>query len=217
MTYASDANGANRPGAKFWDRMAKSYSKNPISDEASYQHKLHLTQGYLRPDMNVLEFGCGTGSTALSHAPLVNHIQAIDISPKMIEIAREKAASEKVTNVGFEVDTIDEFDISDESYEVVLGMSILHLLHDPDRAMRKVYTFLKPGGVFNSSTACLGDNMKYFGPIAFIGRVLGLLPLVKIFTTAELESSLTAAGFTIEHAWCPGKSKSVFVVARKPD
>ena len=83
--------------------------------------------------------------------------------------------------------------------------------------MRKVYTFLKPGGVFISSTACLGDNMKYFGPVAFIGRVLGLLPLVKIFTTAELESSLTAAGFTIEHAWCPGKSKSVFVVARKPD
>ena len=109
MTYTSNANRSNRPEAKFWDRMANSYSKKPISDEASYQRKLQVTQGYLRPDMNVLEFGCGTGSTALSHAPRVSHIQAIDISPRMIEIAREKAASQKLTNVGFEVDSIDEF------------------------------------------------------------------------------------------------------------
>ena len=217
MTYTSNANRSNRPGVKFWDRMANSYSKKPISDEASYQRKLQVTQGYLRSDMNVLEFGCGTGSTALSHAPLVSHIQAIDISPRMIEIAREKAATQELTNVGFEVDTIEEFDTSAESYDVVLGLSFLHLLHNPDRAMRKVHKFLKPGGVFISSTACLGDNMRYFGPIAFVGRVLRLLPLVNIFTTADLKSSLIAAGFTIEHTWCPGKNKSVFVVARKPE
>ena len=38
--------------------------------------------------MEVLEFGCGTGSTALTLAPNVRHIQATDVSPKMLEIAR---------------------------------------------------------------------------------------------------------------------------------
>ncbi len=77
--------------SKFWDKIAEKYSKQPIADEASYQKKLEVTRGYLQPEMEVLEFGCGTGSTALIHAPYVKHIRAIDISSKMIAIAKAKA------------------------------------------------------------------------------------------------------------------------------
>ena len=42
--------------AKFWDRVAKRYSKQPIADEASYQKKLQLTREYLKSDMEVAEF-----------------------------------------------------------------------------------------------------------------------------------------------------------------
>jgi cyclopropane fatty-acyl-phospholipid synthase-like methyltransferase len=41
--------------------------------------------------MELLEFGCGTGGTAIIHAPHVKHIRAIDISPRMIEIAKSRA------------------------------------------------------------------------------------------------------------------------------
>ena len=54
---------------------------------------------------------------------------------------------------------------------------------------------LKPGGVFVSSTACLGDTMKFFELIAPIGKFLGLMPLVKVFTMQQLRDSLTGAGF----------------------
>ena len=54
---------------KFWDKIADKYSKQPIADEASYQKKLNITQDYFKPDMKVLEFGCGTGSTAIIHSP----------------------------------------------------------------------------------------------------------------------------------------------------
>ncbi|MEP1930284.1 MAG: class I SAM-dependent methyltransferase [Paracoccaceae bacterium] len=205
-----------RPEARFWDRIANSYAKKPISDEASYQRKLDVTQRYLDADMNVLEFGCGTGSTALCHAPQVKHIRSIDISPKMIEIAQEKAKSRQVQNVSFEVGTLDDVDVPTESFDAVLGMSILHLLQDRDGAMLKVHHLLKPGGVFISSTACLGDNMKYFAPIAYLGRLLRLLPLVRVFTSSDLKASLTSAGFNVEYEWCPGKNKGVFIVARKP-
>ncbi len=47
--------------ARFWDRIAKRYARTPVADEAAYQRKLKITRGYLRPDMEVMEFGCGTG------------------------------------------------------------------------------------------------------------------------------------------------------------
>lgn len=202
--------------AKFWDRIAKRYARSPVADEASYQKKLEITRGYLRPDMQVLEFGCGTGSTALIHAPHVRHIHAIDISSKMIEIAQGKADASGVKNITFDQSSFDDFDAPEQSYEVILGLSILHLLENRDAVISKVYRLLPPGGIFVSSTACLGDWMKWFKLVAPIGKFFRVLPLVKVFTSDELAASLARAGFEIEHRWQPGRGKAVFIVARKP-
>ena len=202
---------------KFWDKIAKRYSKRPVADEAAYQKKLQVTREYFQPDMEVLEFGCGTGSTAITHAPYVKHIHAIDVSSKMIEIAQAKADAEKTTNVTFERSTIDEFNVSDQTLDAVLALSILHLLENKEEVIAKVHRMLKPGGIFVTSTACLGDTMKYIKLIAPIGKFLGLIPLVKVFTTNELKDSLTDAGFQIDYQWQPGKGKAVFIVAKKAE
>ncbi len=201
--------------ARFWDRIAERYSRRPIADEAAYQKKLQVTREHFRPDMEVLEFGCGTGSTALLHAPHVKHIRAIDVSSKMIAIARDKADAEKVGNVTFEQANIDEFTVPDQTFDAVLGLSILHLLEDRETVIAKVHSMLKPGGLFVTSTACLGDTMKFFKVIAPIGKFLGLMPLVKVFSKRELETSLANAGFRIDYQWQPGKGKAVFIVAKK--
>ena len=197
----------------FWDKIAKRYSKQPIADEAAYQKKLRVTREYFQPDMEVLEFGCGTGSTAITHSPYVKHIQAIDISSKMIEIAQGKADAKNVENVTFRRSTIDEFSVSDQTLDAVLGLSILHLLDNKEEVIAKVYKMLKPGGIFVTSTACLGDTMKFFKVIAPIGKLFGLM--LKVFTAKELEDSLTDAGFEIDYHWQPGKGKAVFIVAKK--
>jgi hypothetical protein len=44
---------------------------------------------------------------------------------------------------------------------------------------------------------------------------LRLLPVVKVFSTKELQDSLTDAGFEISYQWQPGKNKAVFMVAKK--
>jgi ubiquinone/menaquinone biosynthesis C-methylase UbiE len=203
--------------AKFWDKIAKRYSKRPVADEASYQEKLRVTRTYFRPDAEVLEFGCGTGSTAINHSPYVRHIHAIDISSKMIEIAQEKADEGKVSNVTFEQSTIEGVSVPDQSLDAVLGLSILHLLENKEGAIAKAHRMLKPGGVFVTSTTCLGDSMKFFKLIAPVGKLFGLMPLLKVFTTGELSASLTDAGFEIDHQWQPGKGKAVFIVAKKPE
>ena len=207
--------------ARFWDRHAEGYSRKPIADEAAYQKKLQVTREYFRPDMAVLEFGCGTGSTAILHAPYVQHIRAIDISSKMIEIAQAKADAQSIENVTFEQSTIEELNVPDQSVDAVLGLSILHLLKNKEAAIAKVYRMLKPGGIFVTSTVCLGNGMSYFKVIGPIGKFFGLMPTVKVFTMAQLESSLTNAGFDIDHRWQPGEGKSsfrsVFIVAKKVD
>jgi len=200
----------------FWDRVAERYSKSPVPDEAVYEKKLETTRSYLHPGSEVFEFGCGTGSTAIAHAAHVKHVRATDVSAKMIEIARRKAAAENVENVTFEQLAFDDLDIADGTLDVVLGLSILHLLEDRGPAIRRVYDMLKPGGVFVSSTVCLGDTMKWFKFVGPVGRFLRLMPMVRVFSSDELRASLCDAGFEIEHDWQPGKGKALFVVARKP-
>ena len=201
--------------SRFWDKIAERYSKRPVADEAAYRKKLQVTREYFRPDSEVLEFGCGTGSTAISHSQYVRHIQAIDISSKMIEIARGKADQEDVDNVTFEQSTIEQIRVPDQSLDVVLGLSILHLLDNKEEAIAKVHRMLKPGGVFVTSTTCIGDTMRFFKVIVPVGMFLGLMPLVKVFTTEDLVTCLTDADFEIDYQWQPGKGKAVFIVAKK--
>lgn len=215
MAASRTAEPTSIPGAKFWDRIAESYARKPVADEAAYQRKLRMTRDYLRPDMTIFEFGCGTGSTALAHAPFVKRILATDLSPRMIDIARQKAEASGLTNVEFQQVNIDQFDTPDESFDGVLAMSILHLVDDKDSVIAQVHRMLKPGGVFVSSTACLSDGMTYFKPIAWIGRKLGRLPLVRFFTADDLVANLERRGFTVEQRWQPGKRKGVFIIAKK--
>lgn len=202
--------------AKFWDRIAKRYAKRPVADEDTYQRKLRLTQEYLTPDMQVLEFGCGTGSTALIHASHVKHILAIDISPKMLGIAQGKADVDKITNVTFRCASIDDFSAPDANFDAIMGHSILHLLEDRDAAIAKAHAMLKPGGIFVSSTVCIAEKMKFLKLIAPVGRFLGLLPILKVFTIKELTENVVKRGFEIEQQWPAPDGLTAFIIAKKP-
>jgi ubiquinone/menaquinone biosynthesis C-methylase UbiE len=165
--------------------------------------------------MEVLEFGCGTGSTAINHAPHVRRIHAVDISSKMIEIAQGKADAAQIENITFERSSVDELTVPDQSLDAVMGLSILHLLDNREAAIAKVYRMLKPGGVFVSSTVCIAEISKLLKIVAPIGKLFGLT--LKVFTSKELEGSLTDAGFQIDYQWRPGDGKSVFIIAKKPE
>ena len=205
-----------RKPARFWDFIAKRYARLPVADEASYRKKLEITQTYFGPDSEVLEFGSGTGSTAIVHASHVAHIRATDVSGKMLALAKAKADDAGIDNITFEQVTIEDLEVPDDSIDVVMGHSILHLLEDKEAAIAKVFKMLKPGGCFVTSTICLGDSMNWFRYIARIGHFLGVLPLVKFFKAAELESAFTDARFEIDYNWCPGEGKVVFLIGKKP-
>jgi 2-polyprenyl-3-methyl-5-hydroxy-6-metoxy-1,4-benzoquinol methylase len=201
----------------FWDRLADKYAAQPIADEDAYRAKLARTQAHLTPQMDIFEFGCGTGGTAITHAPLVRSVRAIDFSTRMIEKARQRAAEAGVDNVAFEQGDITSIAVEPGRYDMVLGLSILHLLEDRQTVIARVYEMLKPGGRFVSSTACLGDSMKWFGYIAPLGRALGLLPMLDVMTPDQLRADMLRTGFTIEHDWRPNPKSALFLIVRKPD
>ena len=200
----------------FWDRLADRYAAQPIADEDAYRTKLARTQAHMTPDMDVFEFGCGTGGTAITHAPHVRSVRAVDFSVRMLDKARANAARAGVSNVSFEQGDITTMAIPPASYDMVLGLSILHLMRDKDAVIARVFDILKPGGRFVSSTACIGDTMAWLGFVAPIGRALGKLPMLNVMTHDQLKRSMTAAGFEIEHDWRPNPNAAVFLIARKP-
>lgn len=200
----------------FWNKTADKYAAQPIADEPAYQRKLETTRRYLGPETRMLEFACGTGTTALIHAPHVGSIRAIDYSERMIEIARGKAETAGIGNVSFELGTIEDLPETDGPYDVILGMSILHLLRDRHAVLQKVFRLLRPGGMFFSSTVCVGDLNPVVGLMLPVMRTLGAAPQVMRFTAEELVADIAAAGFVVDEHWRPARDKAVFVVARKP-
>jgi ubiquinone/menaquinone biosynthesis C-methylase UbiE len=202
---------------KFWDKTAQRYAKSPVGDEATYQKKLAETQSLLTPHMHVLEFGCGTGTTAVHHAPHVQHIDAIDISENMLEIGRGKAREAGVENITFTRGTLTEFMAETASLDAVLGLNVIHLLPDRQTVIAEVARILKPGGLFVNSTVCLGNSYLRFIKLAVpLGKLLGLMPDVFVLTEAELASEVTNAGFTIESQWHHGKNGlAVFMIAQR--
>ena len=208
-------NSTEYPNARFWDRIANRYARKPVPDQQVYEEKLRLTEERLTADMTVLDIGCGTGTTALHHAGKVKHIRAIDVSARMVEIARGKAQQQGIVNVEFEVGDIEGLGIVDGTYDLVLAHSILHLLDDVEGLLRSLNRVMKPDGILVSSTTCLADFMPVFKYIVPIGKFVGLMPYVKVFSASDLAGWFDDAGFELEHDWRPSPKSGHFQIHRK--
>ena len=200
---------------EFWDRIAPSYAKQPIADAESYARKLATTQSIMRPNMAVLELGCGTGSTALEHAPHVSHIVATDVSTSMIGIAREKAERAGIDNVTFRQSSVEDFEASSCSYDMVLALNLLHLLPGRKDALCKIHRLLKPGGVLISSTVCLADKMWFLRPVIPILQWIGKAPYVSFLRSNQVLYEVAATGFENQNHWTHGRANSLFLLSRK--
>ena len=198
--------------AQFWDKIAEKYAARPVDDMASYEYKLERAQAHMRPDMQVLEFACGTGTTALNHAGHVARYRAIDISPEMIRIASAKPGA---GDVDFEVADFNTMELAPESLDMIQAHSILHLLPDPAATLARAHAALKPGGLFVTSAPCLGRHW-WLRPIAWGGLALGKFPALTWFNEDKLRQMVKDQGFEIIEDWQPkGRITALFLVARK--
>jgi ubiquinone/menaquinone biosynthesis C-methylase UbiE len=190
-----------RRDARFWDRVARKYAASRIADMAGYERTIERTRALLRPTDKVLEFGCGTGTTALKLAASVGSLLATDVSGEMIAVAREKAAAAACTNVTFEQGSFDAGPYPAGAFDAVLAFNLLHLVRVPPAALAAIKHLLRPGGLFISKTPCLGDApvvMRLAIRAALpVAQMIGKAPFVTMLTGAALKRQIANAGFTL--------------------
>ncbi len=201
--------------AVFWDRIAEKYARQKIGNQEAYEASLARVVHWMRPDMSVLEIGCGTGTTALRLAGHAGRILGTDISREMVRIARDKAGSAGATHVDFAVSRADTAGAG-AMFDMVTGFNILHLVDDLPGVLAHVHGVLPEGGLFVTKTPCLAGK-PWFRPLIWVLQALGKAPKpVHFLSPAGLEAAIVEAGFEIvERGDYPPKLPSRFLVARK--
>lgn len=206
--------------ARFWDRIARKYAADPIADMPGYEATLRRVQGLLTVEMNVLEIGCGTGSTALRLAPFTRRLLATDVSAGMIAIAREKLAAEPLPQLSFALADADAPAAGPGDYHAVLAFNLLHLVSDLDDALASAVQALRPGGLLISKTACVAEMNPLIRWLAIpVMQAIGKAPHVLLFDADTLQAAMVRQGLVIEAVerhGTKGKDIRVFIVARKP-
>jgi len=196
--------------------MASKYAASPISNMTDYKKKIEKLKSYLSTDDHVMDIGCGTGTQCADLANNVKQITGIDISSKLLEIAKHRITEHKIDNVEFIQSTVFDVRFKPDSFDVVMAFYVLHFFEDIDEVVRHIHELLKPDGLFILETVCLGDKSKIMGKIVRIAGKLGLLPLINLLTTRQIEQSLELAGFSIVEKTKFSKSNDEYtLIARK--
>jgi len=99
--------------------------------------------GELNSTSKVLELGCGTGIFSEKLSTTGIQLSSIDLSPDLLEQAKDRI---KNKNVQFYLQDAENLEFSDNTFDTVLGTSILHHLRI-ERALSEIYRVLKPKGL----------------------------------------------------------------------
>jgi ubiquinone/menaquinone biosynthesis C-methylase UbiE len=95
---------------------------------------------HLRPDMSLLDCGCGAGSITVGLAERVapGEVVGVDISESQIEKAREIAANDNILNLRFDVASIYDLPFPSNSFDSVFSHAVLEHLDDPIQALKEM-------------------------------------------------------------------------------
>lgn len=105
--------------------------------------------GPLAPGETVLDLGSGAGFDAILAATQVGsegHVIGIDMTPAMLDKARDNAALLGLTQMEFREGIIESLPVEDESVDVIISNGVMNLTPDKEKAFAEAYRVLKPGG-----------------------------------------------------------------------
>ena len=201
----------------FWDWRAEKYDVQVQNDALVAKFTKRVSK-FLKADDVVLDYGCGTGVVAFRIAGEVKQVLGIDASAKMVELAEEKADRLEAVNLQFARKTLFDEGLREASYDVLIAFNILHLLEDPEMAVRRTSELLKPGGLLISLTPCAGESGGILRTLLSLISTFKILSYLGAFKIDEVKDLLVGQGFdVIESDVHECKVPSSFVVARKTD
>jgi len=152
----------------------------------------------LGPGVNVLECGCGVGLFSKMLAETGANITAVDISPKLLEMARKYCDS---PNVKFVEDNLESpANLQHEHFDVLCGISVLHHLSVVP-SLTALKTKLRPGALFAFSEPNILNplNKYYYCTTDLEKRKARKINLTEMaFTPKELRGLLEQSGYIVD-------------------
>ncbi len=151
-----------------FDRIA------PLSEDG-WNHNAHYHEYLLRQIprqcSQILEIGCGTGRFSRLLAARAEKILAIDLSPRMIRLARERSSLHP--NIDFVEGDVMSYRLPDEQFDCIVTLTTLHHLPIAP-ALRKIRSALKPGGTFVCLDLYQRSNLSdwFFDGVAYPANLL---------------------------------------------
>jgi arsenite methyltransferase len=149
----------------------------------------------LQSGETVLDLGSGAGFDCFLAAQEVGetgHVVGVDMTPEMVEKARENVAKNDAHNVEFRLGEIEHLPVADETVDVIISNCVLNLSPDKQRVFDDAYRVLRPGGRLAISDVVLTARLPsdvHADPESVASCVAGASPI------SDLETMLSTAGF----------------------
>ena len=180
-----------REHKNFWDRNAGRYDRFMRKDRAAYEKMYELIRPIVKAK-TVLELATGTGMIAKHIVNAAAHIDATDASAEMIAEAMRGNRSAKLH---FSVQDMFCLPYADGSFDAVIVSNALHIVPQPEKALREIRRVLKDDGVLIAPTFSHSEN-SFTGKVrAFFMKLAGF-PLHSRWTSEEYLTFLQQNGWT---------------------
>jgi ubiquinone/menaquinone biosynthesis C-methylase UbiE len=98
------------------------------------------------PGSRVLDVACGPGLVALALAEAAGHVTGLDLTPAMLDKARELQRQRGLANLSWDLGRADALPYADGSFDAVVTRFSFHHLTDPARALAEMVRACRPGG-----------------------------------------------------------------------
>jgi len=146
----------------------------------------------IREGMRILELGCGTGYFTRELARTGAMIDAVDISPELLAVAREHCPT---VNVTFQIQNAYALEYEDSVFDAVVGSSVLHHLAI-EQALTQIYRVLRPRGtICFTEPNMLNPQIAIQKNVPAVKRRLGDSPDESAFFRWALRRQLERADF----------------------
>ena len=218
----------------FWDNRVTGESKREKVNPRKQVHTDLLWREIRRTleeerSLEVLDGGAGFGRFSIPLAEAGHRVVHLDISSKMLDVARKKAKSKQLTNMEFVHGSIEDLSqFKDESFDVVLCLdSPLSFCYDNYReALSELLRVTKSRIILcvTSRLGVIGEglnfDLKHFGKLKTVSEVFDtgtlkvteelkklqptLMPSWHAFRPDEIEQLLKEAGWSVERMSAPG-------------